>query len=227
MSLNVLKWARAQNVPTAICRAVLNDLAWYANDSGICWPSQETIANGTGYKRRAVNSAINSLREIGLVIYNRRQYRLNIKSEHQRHLDEHEMHSYESAPDAHQSAPDAHHCAPRAHPSEQVKEQVNKPVRKKSSEMYNDDFTKFWGAFPPQRKGSKEKAFRNWLRVTKEDTPENILAGVRRYCKSEEVSRGFAKMASGWLNDERWKDNYVSANKSKDERFVLEDWSNV
>ena len=183
MSLNSMKWARAQNVPTAICRAVLNDLAWYANDSGVCWPSQETIANGTGYKRRAVNGAINSLREMGLIIYNRRQYRLNIKSEHQRHLDAHEMHSDECAPNAHQSAPNAQQCAPRAHPSEQVKEQVNKPVRKKPSfspgekpsEIYSDEFRKFWDAFPPQRKGSKGKALQNWLKAIKEDTPENIL----------------------------------------------------
>jgi hypothetical protein len=44
MSWVAIKWARKQHVGSATAKAVLLTLALYADETGFCWPSQETIA---------------------------------------------------------------------------------------------------------------------------------------------------------------------------------------
>lgn len=52
---------------------VLLAIADFSNDKkGIAWPSQNTIANKTGYSRQTVNRAINRLREKRMIVSSRR-----------------------------------------------------------------------------------------------------------------------------------------------------------
>jgi hypothetical protein len=44
MSWPAVKWARKQRVGSGSAKAVLVTLSLYADDTGYCWPSQETIA---------------------------------------------------------------------------------------------------------------------------------------------------------------------------------------
>jgi hypothetical protein len=44
MSWRVIKWARKQRVGSPTAKAVLICQAHHADDNGLCWPSQETIA---------------------------------------------------------------------------------------------------------------------------------------------------------------------------------------
>jgi hypothetical protein len=44
MSWVAIKWARNQHVGSSTAKAVLLTLALYADETGFCWPSQETIA---------------------------------------------------------------------------------------------------------------------------------------------------------------------------------------
>ena len=44
MSWRAIKWARKQRVGSQTAKAVLICLAHHADDNGLCWPSQETIA---------------------------------------------------------------------------------------------------------------------------------------------------------------------------------------
>ncbi len=44
MSWNAIKWARKQRVGSTTAKAILVDLAHYADQKGFCWPAQETIA---------------------------------------------------------------------------------------------------------------------------------------------------------------------------------------
>lgn len=69
-------------------------------------------------------------------------------------------------------------------------------------------FDFFWSNFPPTRKGSKSKAESAYKSALKRDTEENILSGLKSYAESDEVSRGYAKGAAAWLNDDRWTSNY-------------------
>ena len=68
----------------------------------------------------------------------------------------------------------------------------------------------FWKIFPKQRPGSQDKALFAWNKAINSGrgTVEEIKEGVARYSKSEEVSKGFAKGAAAWLNDDRWKSDY-------------------
>lgn len=72
--------------------------------------------------------------------------------------------------------------------------------------MHFDDF---WKIYPRQRRGNKEKAERAYARAVKRDSEGAIIAGVQDYCQSDEVSKGYAKGAEAWLNDDRWKYNYT------------------
>lgn len=62
MSMNALRWAREPRPglggPAA---AVLRDLADRASESGVCWPSVQTIASSTGYCMRTVQYALRRL----------------------------------------------------------------------------------------------------------------------------------------------------------------------
>lgn len=75
-------------------------------------------------------------------------------------------------------------------------------------------FDDFWFLFPRQRRGDKQKGFKAFERALKKDSYENIMAGLRAYAKSDEVSNGYAKGCESWLNDSRWLNEYHPARKS-------------
>jgi len=79
------------------------------------------------------------------------------------------------------------------------------------------DFEKFWDLFPRQRRGDKAKAKKAYDIALKKDTEENILSGLRSYIQSEEVSKGYAKGCTAWLNDSRWTNEYEPHKKAMDD----------
>ena len=87
---------------------------------------------------------------------------------------------------------------------------LQKSDAKSKSDRPPDRFAEFWRLFPPQRKGNKQKARSSWDKAIKENraTQEEMINGVRRYCNSDEVKRGYAKGAAAWINDDRWACDY-------------------
>lgn len=75
-------------------------------------------------------------------------------------------------------------------------------------------FPEFWELYPRQRRGNKDKAEKAYRKAADRDSEGSIIAGLRDYCDSEEVSKGFAKGAEAWLNDDRWKNNYTKGTKN-------------
>lgn len=73
-----------------------------------------------------------------------------------------------------------------------------------------EDFEIFWEAFPRQRRGGKENAYRAYTNALSKTTKEEIHAGLQAYIHSDEVVRKFAKGAAAWLNDERWASDYTA-----------------
>lgn len=71
MSYRFLKVAWEADLPTAT-KFVLVSLADQANDDGVCWPGQESIARRTGLTSRAVRNNLNALREGGWIEITRR-----------------------------------------------------------------------------------------------------------------------------------------------------------
>lgn len=74
----------------------------------------------------------------------------------------------------------------------------------------NEKFEQFWKIFPAQRKAGKKKPQEKFLSIikNKEATAEEIIEGTKRYAKSDEVIRGYAKEPYSWLLNERWKMSY-------------------
>lgn len=79
-------------------------------------------------------------------------------------------------------------------------------------------FEKFWEAYPRQRRGSKEKARKAYLRALSRASPEEIHAACEAYAASDEVRRGFAKGCEAWLNDDRWTVDYAAKQGGNDGR---------
>ena len=71
-------------------------------------------------------------------------------------------------------------------------------------------FAEFRLLFPKTRAGSWSVAEKAYFRAIKRASEDDIIAGLQRYVKSDEVARGFAKGAAAWLNDDRWTSNYAS-----------------
>lgn len=67
MSKTVIQLAwRACLRPSA--KAVLNAMAWFADDTGqSIWPSVNTLAQNTGYSRRAIQKLLRELEEAGVI----------------------------------------------------------------------------------------------------------------------------------------------------------------
>lgn len=79
-----------------------------------------------------------------------------------------------------------------------------------------NEFENFWRNYPKQRIGNSKKAAAAFREALKRATAEEILTGLARYVISDEVSKGFAKGAAAWLNDDRWKNDYMKGKQNGD-----------
>ena len=68
---------------------------------------------------------------------------------------------------------------------------------------YTDEFNRFWNTYPKERRKEKPKAFSEWKLAIKRDTPENIIAGLERYCQGDTT---WAPYPAKWLKNDRWQD---------------------
>lgn len=104
----------------------------------------------------------------------------------------------------------------------EYKLEENQEIQEKKEEggaPANDPaFEKFWEAYPRQRRGSKEKARKAYLRALSRASPEEIHAACEAYAASDEVRRGFAKGCEAWLNDDRWTVDYSAKQGGNDGR---------
>lgn len=90
---------------------------------------------------------------------------------------------------------------------------------------YEETFAEFWRMYPGFRKGNKKKAFAKYVLIlkNKEATHEMIMAGLRRWCASEEWSKDNHKYVphpTVWLNQERWEWTPPTASDSDTELSI-------
>ncbi len=114
-------------------------------------------------------------------------------------------------------------CAYGSTPIHNNTDIINKTNSNKK-EIYKEKFEEFWKEYPKQRAGSKEKAYQSYYKtiVAKKITSEKLLDIVKKYAKSEEVRKGFAKGCAAWLNDERFNNEDLN----KISTFNMEEWLN-
>lgn len=68
MSVAAITWAKAQQAPNAVAKAVLVFIADYADDDGVAWPSLATLTNDLQVSKRTLQRAIRLLEEAGLLL---------------------------------------------------------------------------------------------------------------------------------------------------------------
>ena len=78
MSFKALTWAAEQDVPDTKCFAVLMAMANYADDKGVCWPSQSMVAEKTKLARETVSRTIKTLCDLGFIKRQSKSYQLCI-----------------------------------------------------------------------------------------------------------------------------------------------------
>jgi hypothetical protein len=67
MSIQAMNWARAVPLQAMAPKFALVMLANYADDCGVCWPEQETLAADCACSERTIRSALAALEEAGLI----------------------------------------------------------------------------------------------------------------------------------------------------------------
>jgi DNA-binding transcriptional regulator YhcF (GntR family) len=72
MSYSAMAWARAIKTGSPTVKAVLLAVANYADEEGICWPSQDQLAEDTELSRHSIMRAIEQLEEMDLLTRERR-----------------------------------------------------------------------------------------------------------------------------------------------------------
>ena len=81
------------------------------------------------------------------------------------------------------------------------------PLPKGTSQLPANLFIHFWLLYPRKvGKGDAEKAF---MAAIKENPPDAILAGTRRYgdqVRRDDTPMKFVKYPAGWLRAKRWLD---------------------
>lgn len=92
---------------------------------------------------------------------------------------------------------------------EERREEENREEESAENKKINETaFDEFWKLYPKDRAGSKEKAKAAYLKALTRATKEEINGAVEKYRTSSEVTRGYAKGAAAWLNDDRWTSDY-------------------
>lgn len=72
MSYSAMAWARGIKTGSPTAKSVLLAIANYADEEGICWPSQDQLADDTELSRHSIMRAIDHLEELGLLSRERR-----------------------------------------------------------------------------------------------------------------------------------------------------------
>lgn len=80
---------------------------------------------------------------------------------------------------------------------------TNTTAKNAGQRKYSDEFDRFWNLYPRERRKEKPKAFAEWKLAIKRDTPENIIAGLERYCEGDTT---WAPYPAKWLKNDRWQD---------------------
>ena len=97
---------------------------------------------------------------------------------------------------------DARHASSR----QEEEEEVPRPVRKRKTETYSEDFENFWSIY--QKNRSKKLAYQRWRKINPDDELiATILTQAKAYRESAE--KQFRKDPATWLNQECWNDEII------------------
>jgi len=215
MSVQAISWALNMKAGSPSAKVVLLAIANYADASGICWPSQDLIADQTEQSIDSVQRRIKELEDLGLLSRKPRRrastiYQLSLPDTgHDLYLASKKPQIAVSRPKTPQKADQDTATSPldtatvRYEPLLEPSEE--EPSKK---DIWPSGFAeRFWQEYPPGRKTSKAAVFAKLDRIRRDGqvTLERLMAGVRRYAESGTPPE-FTKGPLVWLNGGCWDD---------------------
>lgn len=224
MSIRVMSHVWEHSDARLGARLVLLAIADFANDTGMAWPSVETLAAKSRISPRQVQRILRQLVDSGDLILHQNagphgchlyQVVLTKNSGEDRHIVRGDKSSgvTNSAGGVTNPAKNMSKMSPE--PSiEPSKNHQSKKARsgRRRSPNYTESFESFWVAYPSGH-GNKKTTFEQWKRIAPDDDLQReIMAGLERWKASRRWQEGYVKSAHIWLRDRWWEDE-VPADK--------------
>lgn len=171
-------------------------LADFANDEGVCWPSQRTLAHKARCSENFVRVVLKRMVEDGFIDVepsingrgNTNRYRLK---PHSANGDLPKPHSPERE-------------TPFAEKNDTYLKNRNEPS------ITDDSFNRFWSVYPRKvAKASAEKAFRRVMKKADAPNIDDLVGAVEAYA-STITDIQFCAHPATYLNQRRWEDNLAT-----------------
>ncbi len=199
MSGRVLNWAGRADAGDAMAKAVLLVLAEAANEHGVTFVAQETVAKRLNACRATVNRAMKRLQVRGLIETSRRHrsdgsrssnlIRLSLCNSEQRNSE----------------------CKPNVTQSDSITPKINPQsiTSTKTAKAYPESFEAVWKAYPHFRgRSDKAKSLAAWARLGGEE--QALLSGgigaFRATPAATKDGGQYVKAFERWIAGEQWRD---------------------
>jgi hypothetical protein len=204
MSIRLMSDVWRTELPT-VEKMVLLVIADHANDEGTqSYPSQATMAAKASISVRTVQRAVNNLVSEGYIrMFKHSGGSAECREDRRPHLYQINVAKLRGdtvtgrqsdANGATLTTSTGRHSRPMNHPIE--------PSLKPSHQIPFDDF---WNAYP--RKVGKQAAMKAFAKVIKNNEPEVIIEGAKRYAQDPNRVEAFTAHPTTWLNAGRWNDD--------------------
>jgi DNA-binding transcriptional regulator YhcF (GntR family) len=199
-------------IPNPIAKIVLLELARYSNSVGECFPSRETISNGSGIAVRSVVRAIQWLENEGLI---RIEHRYGTSNFYVITSMEEEMTDDTRANLAHEGV---------IYLDQSKKKKDNTSYRANLARpMDSPLFLAFWQAYPRRiGKGAARTAFARSLGFADGNKIVQAAIAYAAHCTEAKIEQKFIPHPTTWLNAERWEDDLAT-----EESKPASGWGNV
>jgi len=182
-------------------KAVYCLLTTYADESGACWPSNETLAKALGVTDRTIRTLLSELIEKGVI---RREPRFK---DGRQTTSVNVLIEIETSGRGETYFPPEEEAGFRQNKTSKNKTTTTPSTKVEVSEIQSTEgFDAFWGPYP--KKVGKQAALKAYLRITKTVDPACILSGLlsQQAFLTDQKKRGFCPDPATWLNAGRWDD---------------------
>ncbi|WP_420354814.1 helix-turn-helix domain-containing protein [Bartonella choladocola] len=221
MSFQAMAWAIKQKAGNATGKAVLLMLANYADEDGICFPSQSTLATECECSTRAISNWLKRFEDAGLIARETRYGQLGYRTSDVIRLSMKslpERRSHENYSPENRSEPTGTTFQAYRNDVQSNNLSLNQSLnlsddRRAKEKLLEAEFHEtFWPAFP--NKVGKPKALISFLKARKKDSLETIMTGLQRYVTGKPPDRAWLNPTT-FLNQERWNDQPAPVQERK------------
>ena len=214
MSYELTKWACEVDGIDIYERSVLQQLCKFANEDGICFPSQSTIAEKLNISRVRVNQAIQKLKNLGLISLENGKY-YHINHDAPVNVVYTSVNVVNTPPVNEVYTPVNVVNTPVNVVNSHLNKPNNKPINKIKDTKKENRFDEFYQSYP--RKVGKPKAQQAYSKAIKQSDHETIMEGLEKQklqWTKKQTEADFIPHPATWLNGGRWADDFGEAGKN-------------